>query len=80
MALKATVHGRVMDIYEKKYKAKDGSDKSVIVADLYVDRQIFQISKIPLKKYTVDELATVPVRIYNNQYGLSLLYDDAADF
>ena len=78
MALKAVVRGRVMDVYEKKYKAKDGSEKSVIVADLYVGRQVYPVSKVPLSRYTVDETATVPVLIYNNQYGLSLMFDAEA--
>lgn len=78
MALKATVSGRVMDIYEKKYTAKDGTEKSVIVADVYVGRQVFPVSKVPLSLYTVNEMATIPVRIYNNQYGISLMFDDEA--
>ena len=80
MALKAVITGRVMSIYEKKYKGKDGEQKSMISADLYIDHQVYAVSKVPLSAYTPDQIATVPVRIYQNQYGLSLIYDDEANF
>lgn len=78
MALKATVSGRVMDIYEKKYTAKDGTQRSAITAVVYIGRQTFEVAKVPLSLYTVNEMATIPVRIYNNQYGISLMFDDEA--
>lgn len=80
MALKAVVSGRVMSIYEKKYTGKDGQQRSAIVADLYIDHQVYAVSKVPLSAYTPDQIATVPVCIYQNQYGLSLVYDDEANF
>lgn len=80
MALKAVVTGRVMDVYEKKYKAKDGSDKFVIMADVYVGRQVYAVSKVPLTMYKPEQVATIPVKIYNNQYGLSLVFDADAAF
>ena len=77
MALKAKLTGRCMDVYKRQYKAKDGTDKEILVMDLYIGRQIYQVSRIPDMLYTPDELCVdVPVQIYQNQYGLSILYDD----
>ena len=70
--LSCKVSGMVMDVYNRSSKNGD----SVAVADLYIGHEIFRIAKVDSSFVRGTLMEDIPVKVYNNQFGLSLVYDD----
>lgn len=68
----AMVSGTVLKSYEVMQKS-DG--KSVPRIDLYDGDELIKIARVPaVDFYEVGQTVTLQVKIYSNQYGLSVVY------
>lgn len=76
--MKAFISGTVVSVYERDSKDREGKPIKISCADVYCGHEVFRLAKID-KSITVGKnLDKIPVNIYWNQYGTSVVYDNTA--
>lgn len=76
--LKCKISGTCLKVYVKDYMTKEGVKKSMNMADIYVSPELVQVAKVP--QGLLGEgvpIQDFPVKVYNGQYRLSVVYDDS---
>lgn len=75
--LRCKITGTCLKVYIKEYTTKEGVRKSINMADVYVSPALIQIAKVPDKLLGEGvPIENFPVKVYNGQYNLSVVYDD----
>ena len=76
--MKAFISGMVVSVYNREGKDKDGKLISTPMADLYCGHEIVKVAKVDESFVQGTLMELIPVNIYSNQYGLSIVFDNKA--
>lgn len=74
--MKAKISGMVVNVYNRLGKDRDGKEVSVPMADFYVGHEIVRVARVDDSFAAGVLMEDVPVNIYANQYGLSVVFDN----
>nr|CDL65880.1 unnamed protein product [uncultured bacterium] len=72
----AKIEGTVLKSYEVKTKDREGKEVMMPRIDLYDGNELVKVNKTPsVDHFAKGDYITLQVKIYANQYGLSVVYD-----
>lgn len=74
--MKAFISGMIVSVYNREGKDKDGKSISIPMADLYCGHEIVKVAKVDESFVQGTLMEYVPVNVYSNQYGLSVVFDN----
>lgn len=75
--MKAFISGTVMSVYTRDRKDRNGVPVTVYCADVYCGHEIVSVMKTPKGFPVGKKYDKIPVNIYWNQYGNSVVYDNS---
>lgn len=73
--MQAKISGMVMSMYDRNGKDRNGQPVVIPMADMYVGHEIVKVARVNASFVVGKKLENVPVNIYSNQYGLSIVFD-----
>ena len=73
--MKAFISGMVVQVYNRESRDKNGKSVSIPMADLYCGHEIVKIAKVDESFVQGTFMELIPVNIYSNQFGLSIVFD-----
>lgn len=76
--MKAKISGMVITTYERDSKDRNGNPTRIAMADMYIDHAIVKIARVDASFQAGCMMTDVPVNIYSNDYGLSVVFDSTA--
>lgn len=74
--MKAFISGMVVSVYNREGRNKDGKSISIPMADLYSGHEIVKVAKVDESFVQGTLMEYIPVNVYYNQYGLSVVFDN----
>ena len=75
--LKCKISGLCLKVYSKDYQDKEGKKKTMSIADIYVSPDLVHVSRVDSRLVGEGmQITDLPVKVYNGQYGLSVVFDD----
>jgi hypothetical protein len=74
--MKAFISGMVVSVYNRVGRDKDGKSISIPMADLYCGHEIVKVAKVDESFVQGSLMEYIPVNVYSNQYGLSVVFDN----
>ncbi len=74
--MKAKISGMVVNVYNRLGRDRDGKEVSVPMADFYIGHEIVRVARVDDSFAAGVLMEDVPVNIYANQYGLSVVFDN----
>lgn len=74
--MKAFISGMVVSVYNRSGKNRDGEETSIPMADLYCGHEIVKVAKVDETFVQGSLMEYIPVNVYSNQYGLSVVFDN----
>ena len=76
--MKAKISGMVITTYTRESKDRDGRPTTVPMADMYIDHAIVKVARVDGSFQPGCAMTDVPVNLYVNSYGLSVVFDSTA--
>ena len=74
--MKAFISGMVVSVYNREGRDKNGKSISIPMADLYCGHEIVKVAKVDESFVQGTLMELIPVNIYSNQYGFSIVFDN----
>ena len=74
--MKAFISGMVVAVYNREAVNRDGMHSLVPMADIYCGHEILKVARVDESFVQGTLMEYVPVNIYFNQYGPSLVFDN----